>query len=280
MARGGIERGPVRERWRWTVARAWWHTLGLRASSADVGPYRVHWVEAGDASAETVVLIHGLSGSSRWWQRNIPALAARYRVVVPDLIGFGRSRCPGPLPAMPDVAAVFTRWMDAAQTGPVHLVGHSMGGHLAVHVAARHPERIRRLVLVDAAGLPRPVTMGSVVRFVYELAPPRQWGDPAFLPVIWGDALSAGPLAVAQGLRNILRDDVRPLLPLLTQPTLVIWGEGDAVIPVENGHVFRATIPGSRLAVIPDAFHNPMVDRPEAFNQLVLGFLAGEQVGE
>ncbi|HLM68269.1 MAG TPA: alpha/beta hydrolase, partial [Longimicrobium sp.] len=108
------------------MARAWWHTLGLRASSADVGPYRVHWVETG-AGEETVVLIHGLSGSSRWWQRNIPALAARFRVVVPDLIGFGRSRCPGPLPAMPDVASVFARWMDAARTGPVHLVGHSMG---------------------------------------------------------------------------------------------------------------------------------------------------------
>ncbi len=279
MARGGIGRGPVRQNWRWESARRWWRTLGMRASIADVGPYRVHWVETG-TGAETVVLIHGLSGSSRWWQRNVPALAERYRVVVPDLIGFGRSRCPGPLPAMPDVADLFARWMDAARTGPVHLVGHSMGGHLAVHVAARHPERIRRLVLVDSAGLPRPLTVRALVRFVYELAPPKQWGDPAFLPVIWGDALTAGPLAVAQGLRNILRDDVRPLLPNLRVPTLVLWGTGDAIVPLEHARIFRDTIPGARLALIPDAFHNPMVDRPEVFNGLLASFLAGEPVGE
>lgn len=279
MARGGIERGPVRPRRKWTAGRGWWQTLGMRASSADVGPYRVHWVEAGEGE-ETVVLIHGLSGSSRWWKRNIPMLAERFRVVVPDLIGFGRSRCPGPLPAMPDVAAVFAKWMDAAQTGPVHLVGHSMGGHLAVHVAARHPGRIRRLVLVDAAGLPRPLTISALVRFVYELAPPKQWGDPAFLPVIWGDALSAGPLAVAQGLRNILRDDVRALLATLRIPTLVLWGSGDTIVPLEHARIFREAIPGARLVLIPGAFHNPMVDQPEAFNRLVMGFLSGEQVGE
>lgn len=279
MARGGIGRGPVRQNWRWESARKWWRTLNMRASQADVGPYRVHWVETG-AGEETVVLIHGLSGSSRWWQRNVPALAERYRVVVPDLIGFGRSRCPGPLPAMPAVADLFTRWMDVAQMGRVHLVGHSMGGHLSVHVAARHPERIRRLVLVDAAGLPRPLTVSALVRFVYELAPPKQWGDPAFLPVIWGDALTAGPLVVAQGLRNVLRDDVRPLLATIRAPTLVLWGSGDAIVPLEHARIFRETIPGARLALIPGAFHNPMVDRPEEFNRMVNLFLAGEPVGE
>jgi pimeloyl-ACP methyl ester carboxylesterase len=251
----------------------------MRAASAEVGPYRVHWVETG-AGPETVVLIHGLSGSSRWWKRNIPALAARYRVVVPDVIGFGRSRCPGMLPSMPEVAGIFAEWMDAAGTGPVHLVGHSMGGHLSVHVASRFPDRVRSLVLVDAAGVRRPLTVTAMARFVYELAPPRQWGDPAFLPVIWGDALTAGPLAVAQGLRNILRDDVRPLLPDLRVPTLVLWGAGDSIIPLEHARVFRESIPGARLVLIPDAFHNPMVDRPEAFNRAVLGFLAGEAVGE
>src|SRR5437870_3431829 len=79
--------------------------LGLGARTSDVGAFRVHWVEAG-AGGETVVLLHGLSGSSRWWQRNLPALAARRRVIVPDVIGFGRSRAPGPLPAVGEIAEV------------------------------------------------------------------------------------------------------------------------------------------------------------------------------
>src|SRR5688572_901621 len=68
-----------------------WRDLDLRAHQATLGAYRIHWAETG-AGEETVVLLHGLSGSSRWWSRNLGALARRYRVLVPDLIGFGRSR--------------------------------------------------------------------------------------------------------------------------------------------------------------------------------------------
>lgn len=258
-----------------------WRELGLRALEAEVGGYRVHWVEAGEGH-EAVVLLHGLSGSARWWERNLPALSARYRVLVPDVIGFGRSRLRGlmPLPDVPTLAAILAGWMGAAGVERGHLVGHSMGGHLSLHVAAHFPERIERLVLVAAAGIPRTLTPRYVARFVYEVAPPRRWGDPRFLPTILGDTLTAGPWTVLRALRHILRDDVRPLLGEIAAPTLLVWGERDVLVPPEHGRELRRSIPGARLLVLPHAYHNAMVDRPDEFNAAVLEFLEGGEVGE
>ena len=257
-----------------------WRDLELRAHQADFGAYRIHWAETGEGE-DAVALLHGLSGSSRWWARNIRGLSAHYRVLVPDVVGFGRSRvAAAPLPDVPGLAAVLGEWLGFAADGPAHVVGHSMGGQLSIHLASRHGEHVKRLVLVDAAGVPRPLTPAYVTRFAYEVAPPRQWGDPTFLPVILGDALSAGPWNVMRALRHILRDDVRPLLPDIRQPTLILWGERDAIIPPHHGEEMRRLIPGSRLLMLRGAYHNPMVDEPAAFNQAVLAFLAGEEVGE
>ncbi|HEV2149049.1 MAG TPA: alpha/beta fold hydrolase [Longimicrobiaceae bacterium] len=256
-----------------------WPWTPDRRIVTEVPPYRIHAAEFG-AEGDPLVLLHGLSGSSRWWRRNVPALAEGFRVVVPDVIGFGRTRRRGKLPPIAQLADLLAGWMDRLALPPVDLVGHSMGGQLSVHLAARHPERVKRLVLVDSAGIPRPLSPLTLLRFAAEVAPPRRWGDPYFLPTIVGDAALAGPRTIIRALAHILRDDVRPLLPEIAIPTLVVWGELDTIIPLEHAREFRAGIPGARLAVLRDAAHNPMVDRPEDFNRLVADFLRGESVGE
>ncbi|HEU0013262.1 MAG TPA: alpha/beta hydrolase [Longimicrobium sp.] len=257
-----------------------WRDLELRTHRTDLGAYRIHWAEAG-AGEECVALLHGLSGSARWWSRNVQALAARYRVLLPDVVGFGRSRVRRhTFTRVPEIADVLAQWLDAATDGPVNLVGHSLGGHLSIHLTARHPERVRRLALVDATGIPRPLTPRHVMRFAYDVAPPRRWGDPTFLPVIVGDVISAGPFSTLRALRSLLWDDVRPLLSGITVPTLLVWGEHDAFVPVEHGAAMRQAIPHARLLVLKGTYHNPMVDDPAAFNAGLLAFLAGEEAGE
>lgn len=261
---------PATSRWPW---------LPDRRLVTEVPPHRIHAAEFG-TEGDPLVLLHGLSGSSRWWRRNVPELARGFRVVVPDVIGFGRTRVRGKLPPLPEIADLLAGWMDRLALGPVDLVGHSMGGQISVHLAVRHPERVKRLVLVDAAGIPRPVTPRTLARFAAEVAPPRRWGDPRFLPTIVGDAMLAGPRTILRALGHILADDVRPLLPGVAAPTLVVWGELDTIVPLAHAVDFRERIPGARLAVLRGAAHNPMVDRPEEFNRLVTDFLRGESVGE
>jgi pimeloyl-ACP methyl ester carboxylesterase len=230
--------------------------------------------------SRTVVLLHGLSGSGRWWARNVTELSRDFRVLVPDLIGFGRSRTPGRVPPIGDVADLLLAWMQALELPPLELVGHSMGGQISIHLAIRAPERFAHLVLADASGIPRPFSPQALARFAAEVAPPWRWGDPTFLRVIVGDAWTAGPRALLQAMQNILRDDVRPLLPRITTPTLIIWGERDTLVPLEHARELRERIPGARLAILRGAAHNSMVDRPADFNRLLIRFLEGEQVGQ
>lgn len=240
----------------------------------EVAGFRVHSLHAGESGGPSVVLLHGLSGSHRWWLRTIPALAQGFRVHVPELVGFGGSRRAGRQPDMQEMARVIVAWLDVLGIERPHLVGHSMGGQVSIHVAAAHAERIDRLVLVDAAGIPRPLTLPGLRRFVRELVAPRAWVRPRFASTIALDALRAGPKALAQATRHILADDVRPLLPLIRNRTLLIWGALDPLTPLAQGQEMARAIPGAQLVVLPAAAHIPMVEWPEAFNRNLLEFLA------
>ncbi|HEX7051491.1 MAG TPA: alpha/beta fold hydrolase [Longimicrobiales bacterium] len=247
--------------------------MTLEPRSTPVGRFRLHSVHTG--AGPPAVLLHGLAGSHRWWRTTIPALARTHRVHVPELIGFARNPAAGPLPDIARTAELIVEWLDALGIERPHLVGHSMGGQIAIHLAARQPDRVARLVLVDAAGIPRQRPLAELVRLLAELIPPPAWGRPSFLPTIARDALRMGPLALAAAARRLLADDVRPLLPTIRSPTLLIWGRLDPLTPLDHAWTLADGIPDARLCIIPDAAHNPMVDRPEAFNEILTSFLAG-----
>ncbi|HSJ24735.1 MAG TPA: alpha/beta fold hydrolase [Longimicrobiales bacterium] len=238
-----------------------------------VGPYRVHSEHHG--SGPPVVLLHGLSGSRRWWRFTVPALAERFTVHVPELVGFGgsRRRMLVRQPDMQEMAEVVIDWMHAVgATDPVRLVGHSMGGQLALHIAAEQ-EMPHRLVLVNASGLLRPWTLPEAARLLSAALPPRSWGAPAFLPTIAADAVRAGPRTLLHATRHLLRDDVSSLLGRITCPTLLLWGALDPLVPVSHGEVMRDGITDARLVVLENAAHNAMADQPELFNRVLLEFL-------
>lgn len=243
----------------------------LVRQTADVEGFRIHSVHAG--AGDPLVLLHGLAGSHRWWRFSVAALADRFSVHVPELVGFGGSRPAPRQPGIVEMADILAAWLLDVVGAPAYVVGHSLGAEVAIHLAARHAPCVRGLVLVSAAGVPRALSPGDLLRTATRFGHPRAWGEPRFLPTIAADAARAGPWTLLAVTRQILSDDVRPLLPRIACPTLLVWGEDDPLTPVRDGRVIESALPAARLVVVPGAAHNVMADRPALFNRIVLDFL-------
>jgi pimeloyl-ACP methyl ester carboxylesterase len=241
-----------------------------------------------------VVLLHGLASSIYTWKDVLPVLAAHHDVVAIDLPGFGGSAVPDHPGGEPAVRSVLGL-LDRLGIPRASFVGNSLGGAIAVAIAAWAPERVDRLVLIDAAGY----NFASGDRpFVLRLA--------AGVPAVVAEALPVRPL-VTLGLRQVFHDDrmvtrdrvaeyVAPLrrpgaaravrgmllgadslgFPGIVRgvraPTLVIWGRHDTWVPVRDAARFAADIPGARVAVL-EAGHMPQEERPAETAALIAEFL-------
>lgn len=218
-------------------------------------------------SGPPLLLIHGLSGSRRWWRRNLRALERHFTVYRIELAGFGYARRQPPMP-LAQSAALIVRWMDSVHIERAHVLGHSMGGHTAVHLAGSFPQRVDALVLVAPTGLLR----GQWWRLATRLPRAALSGRLDFIPIVATDALRAGIVTIWRAGRALLRDDVQDLLSRITAPTLVVSGGRDVLVPPSLGGTLARVI-GARHVCLPDAGHVVMWDSPEEFNEEVIDFL-------
>jgi pimeloyl-ACP methyl ester carboxylesterase len=247
--------------WPRAQTHLFWHTT-------EVNDRLARYAVAG--TGEPLVLVHGLSGSTHWWRRNLTALAERYRLYLVDLPGFGcmghwRGRF-----ALAEAAEWLHAWMGAVGLPRACLVGHSMGGFICLQLAARWPTSVRRLVLVDPVGIP--TGRNHLIASTHLLTAALRT-SPRFYPTFVLDGLRAGPRAVLRAGSEILRSDVRDMLSRVSAPTLLVWGAHDTLQPVAAGAVMRDLLSDARLSVLDGAGHVAMFDRPHAFNHAVLRFL-------
>jgi pimeloyl-ACP methyl ester carboxylesterase len=217
------------------------------------------------------VLLHGLAGSEAWWKRNLPALSRAFRVVALDLPGFGSSH-PSARLILDEVPSQVVALLDELGIDRAHFIGHSMGGLVAGGIAAEHPDRVDRLVLVDAGFLSLDPTWRHRITGPLRTLP---WTAPSILPTLVRDALRSGPARMARATLDLMRKDWRHKLPAISAPTLVIWGEHDHVCSRRIGEQIAALVPDARLVVIRGAGHNPMWEKPDEFDREVLSFLQG-----
>jgi pimeloyl-ACP methyl ester carboxylesterase len=238
-----------------------------------IGDVRIAWLEAGPTvpaapGARPVVLVHGLGTSDRWWAPTIPALAERHHVLAVDLVGFGRS---ARQPVRLDIAAdQLAAWAGAIGLERAAWVGHSMGGLVVTDLAARHPELVERLVLVNAAGLPISQRVTRHLRNILHATPVLPL---AAYPIAVECVLRCGPLAIMRAGHQILTSDLRERLDAIRAPTLVIWGGHDRLLPPSYGQRLAARIPGARYVELAEAGHSPQWEQPAEFVQELSTFL-------
>jgi 3-oxoadipate enol-lactonase len=250
---------------------------------------KIYWESHG--SGEPVLMIMGLSFPLEMWNRVLPLISERYRAIVFDNRGVGRSDVPrGPyrIAAMArDAAAV----MDAAGIESAHVMGASMGGMIAQELALRNPERVRSLLLgcTSCGGFrARPPNLRRVPIF-------RNWSGlnneqraRAVVPMLYGPETPTDVIEEDLRVRLIRYPTMRGILyqamgipfwssyrrlTRLKMPVLVMHGEKDRVLPPANGRRLAARIPGARLVMIPNAGHMMTSDAPEYTIQVILNFL-------
>lgn len=276
-------------------------SAGAPGEFIDVDGVRMHYVEVGEG--EPLLLVHGLGASTFSFRYVIPELAPRFRVVAVDLKGSGYSARPATSDySLTAQADLLRRFMDRLQIERAAVVGHSMGGAVAMRLALRYPERVSRLVLVDSAGdheLERGRTLARVVRPFFAIGVvftlQRRWfrrlsrrsavHDPA---QVTPEALEGyfRPTRIkghARALASFTVDRARdePLaLERIAQPTLVMWGEHDRWLPPRRGDELARRIPNARLLIIRGAGHLPLEEQPDVCNLALLEFLAPQSAVE
>ena len=236
----------------------------------DVDGVSVRYIEAGQGNpGPPVVLLHGFqAGADLWYPHTFPAIAERYHVYALDLPGCGGS---GDLQEYN--TEVFGRFivgfLDKLGLESVQLVGFSMGGQVAVAAAAQEPERFKRLVLIDSAGLPRsgPEWAAPIV-----MAADRSNYHLGLYPTAVRLVFQAR--AMRPCLRMLREDSIYPLLSKLPMPTLVVWGSRDRVVPLEHATLFARNIPHARLTIMRGCGHMPFYQKPALFNKVLFGFLS------
>lgn len=251
----------------------------------------IHFLDPAPQNTRPVLMLHGLGADSRSWAFQFPALIeAGFRPIAPDLPGFGRSPAIERKWNIPSITDHVIEWMQEKDFLHLPVVGISMGGAIALQLALNHPEYLSQLVLVNTFACLRPRKIQTVTYLVRRFVQSTIHGGSSQAEIV-AYHLFPNPdqaelrLAITQliretdpqvyrtAMRAIAVFDVRKWLSGLRTPTLVISGELDATVPLDNQMELVERIPGAQQVIIPNARHAVVADQPEKFNFALLTFL-------
>jgi pimeloyl-ACP methyl ester carboxylesterase len=258
----------------------------------------------------SLLLIHGMAGSSATWKEVMPLLAGGHDVIAPDLMGHGESAKPVGDYSLGAYASGLRDLLVLLEVPGVTVVGQSLGGGVAMQLAYQHPELVERLVLVGSGGFGRDVSwlLRSLTLPGAELLMPLLFARPVrdrgnevsrflhrrgmrapHLAEMWRSYASLAEAENRHAFIRTLRSVVDPggqivnatdrLYLAAKKPTLVVWGARDPIIPVAHAHVAHEAIPGSHLVIFDDCGHFPHVEAPGRFSNAVINFIRSTEPG-
>ncbi len=260
---------------------------------------RYHYTEY-PGSGQDIFLLHGFASSTYTWMKVAPMLQANgYHVWALDMKGFGWSDKPEDADYSPEqLLKEVNAWMDKMGLRKVVFVGNSLGGGIAWEMALMHPDKVKQLVLIDAAGfmdqmpglvrlagLPGASRVAGIFfgRWAVQDALKQVYFDPTLIRTEQIDAYynrlrtenALGALtALARSVSTLPSAKYASRIPEIQVDTLIIWGRDDAWIPQEDGFKFKEALPNARLEVIPFCGHIPQEENPEETARLIMEFAA------
>jgi pimeloyl-ACP methyl ester carboxylesterase len=230
----------------------------IESLKVKLNDHEIHYLKGG--SGPPVVLLHGGASDSNDWIQTINGLADRYSFYAPDLIGFGQSTRYKEGYYLSDFSDFALEFIDKLQLKDVVLVGHSFGARICVDITLQRPDNVRKLVLVDAAGLGKVSRYGNVIMTIaWAIRKVLQKRQP-YPQFLAKEGEDNDWLCVNE-------------LPKLRTPTLIIWKRHDPYLSLSLAHRAEKQIAGSKLAVLPGYGHAPHQQNSEAFNRLLVEFI-------
>ncbi|MDP7237945.1 MAG: alpha/beta hydrolase [Candidatus Latescibacteria bacterium] len=256
----------------------------------EVYGFNMHYAEAGQGPP--VIVLHGLWGGRNEWDRNIEALAADFRMIVVDQIGFHGSDKPDISYHNALLGQFLAGFIEAMDIPRAILMGQAMGANTATYMAVHYPHLVERLILVDGAGYRNPsrdlakppseqqlrfyrVATGTTLSATQNFLKRRVFNK-TLVTESWAEEAFAMWLRSARAIQGMLRDggDVtEEEMQTISVPTLIIWGQEDAVFPIRNADRLSQDIKGAIKVVFPKTGHLSQLEKPEAFNKIVRDFL-------
>jgi len=274
--------------------------LSILSDKLSIAGVVMNYVQAG--KGPPLLFLHGLGGSWKDWAANLPAFAATNQVIAIDFPGFGDSEKPEVEYSVEWLTDMVERFVQEQRLDEVTLVGHSMGGVVALNLAARPNSRVKKLVVTDVVGIGDKAEFLSYALTKKITGPEARWEffeetlrdelksliesfiknrkpktAREFFESLPKNPITRTPFLTmtpnVQMTASIIDFDIRPKLASIYQPTLILWGAKDPIAPPQDASLLQKGIRHSNLFFFPTGGHSPMVDLPRDFNREVLEFL-------